>query len=47
VDPQANWVVERQSLLSQSAHTPFLGFELPARVVLTIARGRVVWEQAS
>ena len=47
VDQGASWVVERQSLLSQSAHTPFLGFELPARVATTIVRGRVAWEQTA
>jgi dihydroorotase len=47
VNQGASWVVERQSLLSQSAHTPFLGFELPARVATTIVRGRVAWEQTA
>lgn len=40
------WVVGRQSLVSQSAHTPFIGMEVPGRVRATIARGRVVWERA-
>ncbi|NDY84245.1 dihydroorotase [Orrella sp. NBD-18] len=45
VDQNETWVVDRKTLLSQSAHTPFLGLELPARVCTTIVRGRVVWEK--
>lgn len=41
-----HWIVARQSLVSQSRHTPFLGMELPGRVQATIMRGRVVWERA-
>lgn len=44
VDLDANWMVSRQTLQGQSIHTPFLGIELPARVVTTVVRGRVAWE---
>ena len=44
VDPQASWIVTRESLRSQSQHTPFLNMELPGRVVATIVRGHVAWE---
>ena len=44
VDQNANWIVDRSTLVSQSAHTPFLGIELPARVSTTVVRGRVVWD---
>ncbi len=44
VDPEASRQVTRQSLLSQSQHTPFLGLDLPGRVTTTVVRGRVVWE---
>lgn len=44
VDPQASWQVTRESLLSQSQHTPFLNMELPGRVMATIVRGHVAWE---
>ena len=47
VDPQAYWQVNRQSFLSQSQHTPFLGAELPGRVCLTVVRGKVAWELVS
>jgi dihydroorotase len=46
VDPSAYWQVSRQSLLSQSKHTPFLGIDLPGRVQTTIVRGQVAWEFA-
>lgn len=45
VDIEAYWSVDRQALLSQSQHTPFIGSELPGRVKMTIVRGRVAWEQ--
>lgn len=44
-DLEDHWVVKRESLISQSRHTPFLGMELPGRVKATIMRGRVVWER--
>jgi dihydroorotase len=46
VDPNAYWKVSRQSLLSQSKHTPFLDMDLPGRVQATIVRGQVAWELA-
>ena len=46
VDPAAYWKVSRQSLLSQSKHTPFLDMDLPGRVQTTIVRGQVAWELA-
>lgn len=47
VDAHACWQVNRQSLLSQSQHTPFLNMELPGRVMATIVRGRVAWEASA
>jgi len=44
VDLDAYWTVSRARLLSQSQHTPFLGLELPARVLATGVRGRLIWE---
>ena len=46
VDPKAYWQVTRESFLSQSQHTPFLGMELPGKVCLTMVRGQVAWEFA-
>ena len=46
VDTEVSWQVNRQSLLSQSYHTPFLNMELPGRVMATLVRGHVQWEAA-
>jgi len=46
VDLDAYWQISRDTLLSQSWHTPFEGMEVPARVCATIVRGKVVWERA-
>lgn len=43
-DPQAAWTVEPQALRSQGKHTPFSGYELPARVRCTIAAGQIAYE---
>ncbi|MGO3741295.1 dihydroorotase [Kerstersia sp.] len=47
VDLDARWVVSRETLLSQSWHTPFTGLELPCRVRSTWVGGRQVWDAAS
>ena len=44
LDAESRWLVQPENLLSQSRHTPFLGMDLPGRVLLTLVRGRVVWE---
>ncbi len=41
-DPRASWRVEPWALASKGKNTPFAGWELPGRVVLTILAGRVV-----
>jgi len=43
-DADAAWTVGRDTLLSQSAHTPFVGYELPGKIVMTLVSGRTVWE---
>jgi len=43
-DPGAHWTVGADSLRSQARHTPFSGYELPARVRCTIAAGNVAYE---
>ena len=45
-DRDAYWRVEPRVLKSQGHNTPFLGYELPARVRATIVAGRVAYEQA-
>jgi dihydroorotase len=44
-DPDAYWLVEPRALKSQGHNTPFLGYELPARVRATIVAGHVAFEQ--
>lgn len=44
VDLDAYWTVSRQSLISQSSHTPFSHYELPAKVFMTMVGGRIVWQ---
>ncbi|MDE1183006.1 dihydroorotase [Paraburkholderia sp.] len=45
-DRHAHWRVEPRALKSQGHNTPFLGYELPARVRTTIVGGNVAFEQA-
>lgn len=43
LDPQDAWRVQASALRSQSKHTPFDGYELPARVRATLVGGRVAF----
>lgn len=45
-DAAAAWHVEPRALKSQGHNTPFLGYELPARVATTIVAGRIAYERA-
>jgi dihydroorotase len=44
-DRNTYWRVEPRALKSQGHNTPFLGYELPARVRATIVAGHVAFEQ--
>jgi dihydroorotase len=44
VDPLAVWTVAPDTLKSRSHNTPWLGQELTAKVRLTVAAGRVAWD---
>ncbi len=44
-DPQAEWTVLPEALRSQGKHTPFAGYELPARVRCTIVGGQIAYQQ--
>lgn len=44
LDPQAEWTVEPQALRSQGKHTPFAGYELPARVRCTMVGGQIAFQ---
>jgi dihydroorotase len=43
-DPQNNWTVQADTLVSQGKHTPFSGYELPGRVRCTLVGGRVAYQ---
>ncbi|MCC8391818.1 dihydroorotase [Paraburkholderia sp. MMS20-SJTR3] len=43
-DRHAHWRVEPRALKSQGHNTPFLGYELPARVRATVVAGRLAYE---
>ncbi|SAL66665.1 dihydroorotase [Caballeronia cordobensis] len=43
-DAASDWRVDPQKLKSQGRNTPFLGYELPARVRATIVGGHVAYE---
>jgi dihydroorotase len=43
-DPRAEWTVQPDSLKSQGKHTPFSGYQLPARVRWTLVAGQVAYE---
>jgi dihydroorotase len=45
-DPQAPWVVDDDSLLSQGKDTPYHGRELLGRALMTLVGGRIVYERA-
>ncbi|CAG4904679.1 dihydroorotase [Paraburkholderia gardini] len=44
-DANGHWRVEPRALKSQGHNTPFLGYELPARVRATIVAGHLAFEQ--
>jgi dihydroorotase len=45
VDASDSWMVEASALRSQGKHTPFSGYELPARVKATLVGGQVAFER--
>ena len=42
-DPAAHWTVQTDALRSQGKHTPFEGYELPAKVQWTLVAGRIAF----
>ncbi len=43
-DPHAHWTVEPQAFKSQGKHSPFAGYELPAKVRATLVSGHVAFD---
>jgi dihydroorotase len=46
IDPDAVWRVDPTKFLSKSRNTPFGGWRMKGRAVMTVVGGRVVWEQS-
>ncbi len=44
-DPEADWVLDREQMLSAGHNTPFHGWHLTGRVAFTLFEGRVVFQQ--
>jgi dihydroorotase len=44
-DRHGHWRIEPRALKSQGHNTPFLGYELPARVRATVVSGQIAFEQ--
>jgi dihydroorotase len=44
IDPKLAWTVSAKAFLSKSRNTPFDGWALTGRAVMTVVGGRVVWE---
>jgi len=45
LDPEREWVFERQTTASKSQNSPFYGWRLRGQAVLTIVGGKVVWRE--
>ncbi|MFQ5658764.1 MAG: amidohydrolase family protein, partial [Candidatus Methylomirabilales bacterium] len=44
IDPDREWIVEEGELKSKSKNSPFIGWKLKGKAVMTIVAGQVVWE---
>ncbi len=44
IDPELEWQVDASQFLSKSRNSPFEGWKLKGRAVLTMVRGKIVWE---
>ncbi|MDD2707195.1 MAG: dihydroorotase [Verrucomicrobiae bacterium] len=45
MDPDREWVVNRDEFASLSRNTPFHGWKLKGKAVMTIVAGRIVWRE--
>ena len=44
-DPEIEYTYEKESIVSRSKNTPFIGKKLKGQVAYTIVRGQVVYER--
>ncbi len=45
IDPEMEWVVDVNTFASKARNCPFHGWKLKGRAVMTVASGKIVWEQ--
>ncbi|MFM8502500.1 MAG: dihydroorotase, partial [Actinomycetota bacterium] len=45
IDTSANWKIERTGIVSKSKNSPFVGSELPVKIIKTFFRGNEVYSQ--
>jgi dihydroorotase len=46
-DPDEEWVVDAAASPSQSRNTPFTGWTLKGRAVMTVVGGKIVWQESA
>jgi len=46
IDPDLQWVFDRSCTASKSFNSPFYGWRLKGKAVLTIVAGRIVWAES-
>jgi len=44
-DPEREWVWERGSSASKSYNSPFYGWPLKGKAIMTIVAGKIVWRE--
>jgi len=47
LDPDREWVAERQRMGSKASNSPFLGWRHKGKAVATIVGGKIVWRDDS
>jgi dihydroorotase len=45
IDPEQEWMFERETSASKSYNSPFYGWQLKGRARTTIVGGRIVWRE--
>ena len=45
IDPEAKWTIDKNEFYSKARNTPFDGFEVQGRVVMTVVGGKVVFRR--
>ncbi|MBE6390604.1 MAG: dihydroorotase [Lentisphaerae bacterium] len=45
IDPEAKWTIDKNEFYSKARNTPFDGFEVQGRVIMTVVGGKVVFRR--